>query len=318
MTPRKILAIRNDRMGDLLMSLPAVHRIRQTFQKASLSLLLHKDLEPLLQEHPDIDQLLTWNPKEGKGWSGIFQWARRLKKERFDAVVIFNPTRLFHVATFFAGIPIRIGYRRKWGGLLTGSLPDTKASRGLREVDYNLELIGLLGIAPSSEEPVLVLPRRENTEQEVDELLKRHGLWASNCLVAFHPWTSNPTKGWPLDSFQGVIRNLRTHGQPVLVIGGHEEQPVMERWRSSLPQGTVDLVGKVPLRALPALLSRCTVLVSNDSGPVHVAAAVGTPTIVVAPKTHAELLSRWRPLGKGHRILLSPSTDEVTEALCVS
>ena len=317
--PLRILLIRTDRMGDLLLSLPAVHAVRTFFPKMEIALLVQKGLEPLIKGHPDIDDILMYRPEGGKGWKGIFRWAWQLRKHRFHMVIVLNPTRLFHIATFLAGIPTRVGYKRKWGFLLSASILDTKAVRNSHEVDYNLELVRLLGIPPS--DPVLALPKREEADLEVQRLFQFHSIALSSRPIALHPWTSNPTKGWPLESFQEVVQRLSHLNwlkQPILIIGGEEWIPAMKQWglpELNGPTPVINLVGQVSLSVLPALLRRCTALVSNDSGPVHVAAAVGTPTVVVAPQSHASLLARWRPLGNGHQILLSPTPEEVVAAL---
>ncbi len=300
-------------MGDLLMSLPAVHAVRQSFPNAQVSLLILKGLEPLLEKHPDTDQLLSWNPDEGQGWGSILRWGRRLRAHRFDAAVVLNPTKFFHAAIFLAGIPVRTGYRRKWGFLLNRSIPDTKAVRHRHESEYNMELVQQIGArAPK---PVMELPDRPETNRQAQQLLASHHIPELSHPIAIHPWTSNPVKSWPADSFQRLADRLRVTGRPVLMIGGPEFRASMEGWKVSLPQDIADLVGHTPLQILPAVLRRCAVLISNDSGPVHIAAAVGTPTIVVAPQEHGEILNRWRPMGPNHRILLSPTVEDVLQAV---
>lgn len=313
---RRILMIRTDRMGDLLMSLPAVHAVHAAYPAAERWLLVQRGLEPLLEGHPDITRLITWDPREpaGRGWGGILRWGWRLRRIQADAVVVLNPTKLFHAAAFLAGIPVRIGYRRKLGRLLTDGLPDTKAARGLHETAYNLELVQRLGGIPLGD-PVLALPRRPALEAEAERILWERHLLAAGRPVAIHPWTSHPAKAWPLDRFAEAAGRLVATGVPVLIIGGPEESPRMARARAGLPEQAVDLVGQVPLRLLPALLRRCAALLSNDSGPAHVAAAVGTPTVVVAPGAHAPLLARWRPLGPAHQLLLDPTVEAVLQAL---
>lgn len=307
---RRILFVRTDRMGDLLMSLPAIHAVRRAFPQAETQLLLQKELAPLLEGHPDLDRLLPFEPKQASGWSGIFRTARRLRRERFDAVIVMNPTRLFHAASFLAGIPLRIGYRRKLGLLLTRSLPDTKASRDLHESQYNLELVGLLGIpAP---EGTLRLPARQEAEAEARQLLAEHRVPDGQPVIAVHPWTSNPAKSWPLDSFWRTVGVLRKGSHPLLLIGQSSPE---EAGRGSIPAGLVDLTDKTPLAVLPSLLRRCAALLSNDSGPVHIAAAVGTPVVVVAPREHARQLERWKPLGPGHRILIDPTVEQAAQAV---
>ena len=306
---RRILFVRTDRMGDLLMSLPAIHAVRRTFPETEIHLLIQKELIPLLEEHPDLDRLLPFEPKKSGGWGGIVRAASRLRRERFDAVIVMNPTRLFHAASFLAGIPLRIGYRRKLGFLLTRSLPDTKVSRNLHESQYNLELVRLLGIPVP--EGTLRLPERPEAEAQARRLLAAHDCAAGQPLIAVHPWTSNPSKSWPLDSFWRAARSLGKGNRRLLLIGQSQAGSASP---SSLPSELVNLTGKTSLEVLPALLRRCAFLLSNDSGPVHVASAVGTPAIVVAPREHARQLERWKPLGTGHRILIDPTVEEVVAA----
>ena len=295
------------------MSLPALHEIRMAFPKTSITLLLNEAVEPLLEGHPDADQFLYWGVKEGQGWWNILRWTGKLRKERFDAAIIFNPSRLFHVATFLAGIPLRIGYRRKMGILLNRSIRDTKASRTSHEIDYNLELARLLGLSPST--PVLCLPKRPDAEAEAGRILESVGHSSSCRPIAIHPWTSNfartEHRRWPLESFQNLAITLKDCGQPILIIGSPEFSSLMDTWELKGICGVTNLVGQIPLKVLPALLRRSSVLISNDSGPVHIAVAVGTPTIVVASKSQAPVLNRWGPRGPEHLVLLAPSVEEV-------
>ena len=301
--PKRILLVRTDRMGDLLMNLPAIQAIRQYFPNTHIALLLRQDLFPLLEGHPAVDQLIPYDPAQGQGWTALWHWGRKLRPFRFDAVLIFNPTRLFHAAAFLAGIPQRMGYRRKWGFLLNSSLEDTKSIRRRHEVGYNLELLELLGIHHPS--ATLSIPTTADQEAQARALLEE-----DSTPIALHPWTSNPAKALPLDFFENVAGELSRQGRRLLWIG----EPGPEIERPSRSEGTRDLTGQVPLRLLPALLKQCGILISNDSGPVHVAAAVGTPTIVVAPQAHAPVLKRWAPVGPGHTLLLSPSVQQVVTA----
>lgn len=311
----RILVVRNDRMGDLLMSLPALDELRKAFPKAEISLLIREELKPLLEHHPDVDRILTWDDKQGTGWGESLRWGRLLRKFRFDVAVILNPTRFFHVAVFLGCIPVRVGYGRKWGFLLTRRHPDDKSRRLLHEAQYNLELIELLGVAVGK--PHLSLSVNAAATQEARKLLESCAVTPSHRgMVGLHPWTSNPVKSWPLDSFDKLAAALEEAGFGVVLMGQTQGPGDLHAGIQKTVEGRmVNLVNRVPLRLLPALLKQCAVLVSNDSGPIHVAAAVGTPTIVVAPASHAALLRRWRPLGEKHQILLDPTVDEVAAAV---
>lgn len=306
---RRVLIVRNDRMGDLLMTLPAVQQIRQGFPGCRVTLLIRRELESLLNDHPSCDQILGWDPAQGQGWGAALRWAARFRNESFDAAVIFNPTRCFHIAAALAGIPIRIGYRRKWGFLLSHSIPDTKAGRSLHEAQYNLELLPLLGLTPSP--PILDWPAQADAAEKTNRFFQEAGLAPSTSPVALHPWTSNTEKSWPSERFRDLAQRLAGARHPLILLGGPEESAGWELWKSGFPPSAVDWVGKLPLDLLPSVLRRCALLISNDSGPVHVAAAVGTRTLIVAPREHAAQLTRWKPLGSSHHILLSPSVEEV-------
>ena len=309
----RILFIRTDRMGDLLMALPAVHLLREVFPRAEISVLVQKGLASLLESHPDINRIFEWDPAKEAGWISLIRFSLIVRREKYDIAVISNPTRFFHVAVFLAGIPTRVGYRRKAGLLLNRSLPDTKAVRDLREFEYNLELVSLLGISKSP--PQFFLPKRPEKEKLADEILCRNGFSLTDRPVALHPWTSNPVKEWKRGNFEELARQLTNHGQKVIVIGGEESRDEAARWIIPSRHMFLNLVGAVSLDILPSLLRHCSILVSNDSGPVHVAAAVATPVIVVAPEVHAPLLERWKPWGDENVILLSPSVEHVIEVL---
>ena len=273
-----------------------------------MTLLVKKGLEPLLEDFPDADRIRTWEPGSGRGWRAILRLSARLRRDRYDAVVIFNPSRLFHAASFLAGIPVRIGYRRKLGALLTRSIPDTKHLRSRHEAEYNLELAQLAGAVC---EPItLSIPVPQRKREEVCILLPACAVEpgpGAPGIVGLHPWTSNPAKAWPLERFEALASRLAGHGITVWVVGEPEH-------RSQHFDGK-ELVGKIPLRLLPAVLQRCAVLVSNDSGPVHVAAAVGTATVVVASRSHARQMERWRPLGERHAVLTDPTPEQALQAV---
>ena len=249
----------------------------------------------------------------------VLRWARRLSKENFDVAVVSNPMKFFHLVVFLARIPVRVGYRRKWGFLLTKSCADTKSMRDRHESEYNVEIVSLLEgvsskelhlpqINPSS------LPIHPDSEEFVRKVLSEH-LTERMDLVAVHPWTTNSKTAWDIDRFIDLINSLLKENLAVLVIGSPEEMVLWSKHKTHVKGTILDLVGKVPLRHLPALLHSCAVLVSNSSGPAHIAAAVGTPTVVVGPDSFKSNSQRWHPLGSNHVTLISPSVDQVVSAV---
>jgi ADP-heptose:LPS heptosyltransferase len=145
-------------------------------------------------------------------------------------------------------------------------------------------------------------------------LLASHAVSERSKVVAVHPWTSHPKKQWPLDRFAGLIARLgAVPNVAVVVVGGQEEQGEAARLLEVHRGRAINLVGQLSLRQLAACLKRAAVLVSNDSGPVHVAAAVGTPAVVLFGTTDpAAGPRRWGPWGQGHTVICRERMDQIT------
>ena len=320
---RHLVAIRTDRLGDVLMNLPAINALRRRFSHATITLVVREPLSDLLRGQPGIHDVQPAPPAWFTGWLGTVRMAWRLRQGRYDAAVILNPTRAAHIASFLAGIPIRVGYARKWDFLLTDTLPDRKQETARHEVEYNLELVALLGAAPRADElhPTLTVPPHDR--EQVHRLLRDVGLTHQKPIVAIHPWTSDPVKQWPLTSMAELIEILgRDERLELVLIGGAEEEEHARHFLAGLRTPIASFVGRLSLKQLAALLRTCQTLVSNDSGPVHVAAAVGTPTVTLfTGRRPAATPLRWGPRGAGHVILAGPhpempiSVEEVIAAV---
>ena len=309
---RRMLWVRTDRLGETLLNLPAAAALRAGLPAASLTWLAHPDLAPLLARIPWIDEVLVAPQGARQGWwIRALRLGERLRARRFDLAIISNSKRELHLAVWRAGIPIRVGYDRKWSFLLTHRLPDRRGLGVRHEVEYNNELIHLLGLPTQT--AMWRWPRLEPEQREVQQLLSQQGVQPAEWLVAVHPWTSNPLKQWPLARFRELVRRITERlAVRVVVIGNTDEEIQVQ---AVLPDGVsaANLVGRLTLEQLAALLQQVRCLVSNDSGPVHLAAAVGTPTVVLFGTTEAATSpGRWGPWGSGHVVIWKPSMEEIT------
>ena len=305
----RILFIRTDRLGETLLNLPAIAALHAARPEAAITLLVHPDVQPLLKEIPGIAEVWTHAPGP-RAWWWLRAWrlARRLRRAGFDLAIISNPMKELHLAVWLAGIPARVGYARKWGRLLTHRVPDGKALGQRHEVEYNLELLRAVGMPTAV--PAWWLPRRPADEEAVARVLAQRGIAAADSVLVIHPWSSNPVKEWPLDRYHQVVRQLASQGaRRMVVIGGPEERL---RARAVAGWPVVDFVGQLTLPQLAALLRRATLMLSNDSGPVHVAAAVGTPTVTLFGTVEAATgPQRWGPWGQGHAVIWKPSMEAI-------
>ena len=317
---RRLLFIRTDRLGETLLNLPAIAALKRALPQASITLLAHPDLASLLAGSPVIDEVLAYQTASPGQW-GVRAWelGRMLKPSRFDLAIVSNPKKELHAGVWLAGIPCRVGYGRKWGGLLTHRIEDRKALGERHEVEYNLDLLRVLGLPVADLQ--WPLPAFEQERVRVSQLLDELGVKSSDDLIAVHPWTSNPQKQWSVERYAALIRQfLAGSSSRVAVIGGPEEQS--RAGRLALPSERAhDLVGRLTLRQLAVFFTRCRLLLSGDSGPVHLAAAVGTPTIVLfGTSDPATGPRRWGPWGTKHTVIWKPSmetlgVDEVWRAI---
>lgn len=308
----RILFIRTDRLGETVLNLPVVAGLKQHFPKATVTFLSRPELTPLIGQAQGVERVLAYEEGMPRWWlARAVRLALRLRPERFDLVMISNPRKDLHLATWLAGIPCRVGYDRKWGWLLNRRLPDRKALGERHEVEYNYMLVTALGLPDSI--PSWRFPALLHAQDEVMQLVEQQGVNSSESLVVVHPWTSNPVKRWPVERFRAVIETLSQRlGVVPVVIGGPEEQKPGEVLLRPKRPRVVDLIGRLSVVQLAALFQRARLLVSNDSGPVHVAAAVGTPVVVLfRTEDPATAPKRWGPWGAGHTVLGKRSLEEI-------
>ncbi len=146
---KRILIVRTDRIGDVLLSTPVIKNLRDAYPNAYIAMMVSPYAKEIVDGNPYLDEVITYD-KDGKhkGWLRSAKFAKRLGQKKFDLALILHPTNRVHLVTFFAGIKKRVGYNRKLGFLLTDRVEHTKQLGQKHEVEYNLDLVRYLGIAP--------------------------------------------------------------------------------------------------------------------------------------------------------------------------
>ncbi len=302
---RNILAVRNDRFGEFLLNIPAMRALKELYPQTKLTLAVNSAVSELAGAVECVDAVVVWDEVKGN-----------LRKDKFDLCVILNPTKEAHIACFFAGIPVRVGYNRKWGFLLTHKLKDAKSPGDRHEVDCNLELVGLIGARTQN----------KSISIKVDETLFPE--LSGQKIIAIHPFTSDPVKQWPLERFKELARRIAQETKVKVVLVGRSEDrglspngdcPHSQSPLAIVPlvldagDGIIDMVNKTSLAELAALLKRCSLLVSGDSGPVHLAAAVGTPVVALFRNDlPGKTARRWGPWGEGHIVIEKSSLEDIS------
>lgn len=320
-TPEKILVIRLDRIGDVLLSTPALHALRKAYPQARITAMVRPPCQELLEGHPALTDVLVYD-KTGlhrSTWATL-AFAARLRRERFDLAVILHPSRRSHWIPFLAGIPQRIGFDRKSGWLLTTRLPHIKHEGRYHELDYTLDVLAASGVQIDGVERRPTMAVSAAARQRVARWLTEQGVVSATQLVAIHPSASGPEKRWPVDRFAALAdRVIQEAGLRVVIIGGPDGVPDADAVRRAMRQAPLVAAGALNLQELAALLSRCRLLISNDSGPVHVAVSQGTPVISLFGRTRPGVNpERWRPLGPHDRILCREPISELSVEEVVS
>ena len=301
----RILVVRTDRVGDVILTTPVIAALKEAFPQAHLAVLISPATRELLKDNPYVDEILEDDRKgRHRGFLGFHALADEIKKRKFDVAFVFHTKKRTNFLCFWTGIPQRVGYRNnKLGFLLTHPLTDTRPQGLKHESEYCLDILRSLGIPVKN--PATYLVVNIQNQQWAQEFLKSAGMGAQETLVAIHPGASCISKRWMPERFAEVADELQLRrGVRVVFIGGGENLDLMRRVHAALKNRIIDATGTTSLGQLAALLKRCRLLISNDSGPVHMADALGVPVISIFGRNQAGLSPvRWGPLGAKSKIL---------------
>lgn len=301
---KKILITRTDRLGDVLLSTPVFKAVRDAYPKSHIAVMVRPYTRECVDGNPYIDEVLVYDKRgQHKSLFSSLIFALNLKKRSFDTAIILHPTNRANLVTFLAGIPERIGYNRKMGFFLTKKIPHKKETGRKHELEYTLDIVKAMGIKPKDTE--IYMPIREDVQNRIDRTFSSCGILPKDKLVAMHPSSSCLSKKWNIERFAKVADTLIKEDKvKIILVGGPDGKIDAEKTKRYMKEPVIDFSGKTTIPDLAALLKKCSLFISNDSGPVHVAAAVGTPVISIFGRSDAGLGPiRWGPTGRYDIIL---------------
>ena len=304
MDPKRILITRTDRLGDVVLSTPVIRHMRKLFPDAYIAFMVRPENRDVVANNPDLDEVIIYDKRGSeKSLWGAFLFARRLARKKFDTAIALHPANRAHMALFMAGIPSRIGYDRKMAWLLTKKVPHLKQRGVKHEIDYNFELLERAGFDTAGADGKPYIVRSDEDKRLVDAVAADRGL--GDNIIAVHAGASCPSKRWMPGRFARAADSLRArYGSDIVLVGGDETSNLSEEVAGAMERKPVDLTGMLRVGELAEILSRCRLFVSNDSGPVHVAVAVGTPCVVIFGRKDPGLSpERWGPYGDANVIL---------------
>ncbi len=278
---------------------PALRALKRAYPESNVTLLLRPLVAELMETHPYVDTCIVDTKNRGR-YRSLRELTRRIRRAAFDVAVVLHPTSFRNaLVPFLARVPMRVGTNVNGRGmLLTASLMDDTS---VHEVHRYLRVLQLLDIDTS---PDFLEFWHTGTERRIiQDLLDAENVSSTDKLIALNLGTTWRTKRWDIANFAEVIEQI-SHLAPdvrIVLTGSLNELALMEALPTSLP--IINLVGKTSILQLGALLERCEVCLTCDSGPMHIAAAVGTPTVSLFGPTDPV---RHKPYGTGHTIIEKP------------
>ena len=284
----RILILSAAGLGDFVLGTPALRAIRQRFPGACIWILTIPEVKLLAERCPYVNEVRTMNLRQsrsavawmlGPGRRELTRLIRELRGMRFDIAV-----NLYEVATWAGGLRMAAFLRAVGSARTVGRGSEgrgvgfdlTSMAEG-HETDAQLGVARLIGAPPTSEYPELWVRAEDRAVCHL--LLLRHGISAADPVVCLHAGSARPEARWPAERFAEVGRRLAEAGGRVVLFGAHGDRALCASIANAIP-GAISLGGETSLPVLAALLQRSALLVTNDSGPMHMAAALGVPLVV--------------------------------------
>ena len=300
--PKRILIVKLSSLGDIVQSLPVVALLHEKYPVAEITWIANSKYIELLELVPDINKVI---PFERTRWGKALRFYKTLKefigfirnirRQHFDLVLDLQGLFRSGLITFLSRAPNRIGFAEaREGAFLFYNHKIEVPSKKINAVERYLRLAKYLGCEPMGlyKEPVF------NINPVFERLFKQ-----DQSYIAINPGGRWLTKHWPVQRFVQLIDKLqKRYGIKMVLVGDENDKSIAADIVSQAKIPVTDLTGKTNLRQLTSLLGGCKLLITNDSGPMHLAGALGKPVVALFGPTDSLLTGPW---GKRHRILQS-------------
>jgi ADP-heptose:LPS heptosyltransferase len=285
----KLLIIRTDKIGDVILSLPVAQTIRASVPDAEIHMMVAEPITDLLSEQPFIDGIIPYHNK------GIRNVTRILRNGHYDTAILLHPTFPLSLELFCARIPRRIGTGYRWYSfLMNNRIFEHRRSSEKHEIEYNLGLLKPLGIAQIKKQPVLSIS--PEMKERAKRMLGSAGIdWRNFILI--HPGSGGSTLPLPEQSYKQLVSLLVRRADSGLVLTGSiDEKEATERVREGIEERAITMAGKTTISELAGIISLARLFIGNSTGPMHIASATGIPIVAFFPPSRANRKTRWAPL----------------------
>jgi heptosyltransferase-2 len=286
--------------------------LKRRFPGAKISVLVRQYTRELVEHHSCVNEVLVYEHEDSlvSLWSTLMS----VRSRDFDAAIIpyprFRPTLIL----FLAGIRIRVGSGYRWYSFLFNRrIFEHRKDARRHEVEYNLNLLQALGIT-ADREPEFEFAIPPRAQEVADAVLARNGVAVSDRFAVLHPGSGGSAREWPAEKFSMLGSQLiHELALKVVVTGGKGEEALVRKVVNGIDGPRAAVAGELSLMELGALIRRAKVFVSNSTGPMHIAAAVGTPVVAFFPPILQCSPIRWGPYMQRKKIFVA---DAMSCPLC--
>jgi ADP-heptose:LPS heptosyltransferase len=314
--PQNILVIDFGQLGDVVLSLPALAAIRQRFPQARITVALGKSCAPVVDLSGYADATLVVDRvalRDGpKPWAvlRIARLVKEVRRARFDFVIDLHSLSETNLLGFLSGASDRLYARRAGRSLdfLSNFRPQPAVEdRSRHATDRYLSVLAPLGVKDAPRVPRL--RTRSADDEAVEQMLKREKAHTGAPLIGLFPGAGHPSRRWPLERFAELAGKLvRETDVRIIVFAGPEERALVKEMREMFPKGSI-IFDRLTIPQLAAALARLSVFISNDTGPMHIAAAVNTSVVLLLDRRAPD---SYLPVEGRHQIIYSSAINDVT------
>lgn len=306
--PKNILIVRTDRIGDVVLSIPMAELVKKKYPDCKISYFIRNYTSELLIGNPFTDEVII--AEEENGEILLRKNLDKIKSKHFDACIVVNPTFKIALLMFLAGIRNRIGTGYRWYSVLFNhKVYEHRKYGDKHELEYNINLLEKIGIEPKkiSEQFNFYLKIDESNSQKIDSLLSEKGYKAGNKIIIVHPGSGGSSVDLPKEKLIELTKLLSgIENISIIITGSKAESNLCKKFE--VDKSVINLAGDLNISLLIALINRSDIFISNSTGPMHIAAALGVYVIGFFPKILACSEKRWGPYTE-KKSIYNPTID---------
>jgi len=305
MSRQKILLVRTDRLGDIILSTPVATALKKNFANVHVTFLARHYTAEILRCQPHVDEIIEIDGAEIGG--KIRRLVQALRRRNFDLAIFLYPRPQLAWAVWLSGIPQRIGTGYRWFSFLFNQrVFEHRKTAARHEAEYNLRLLQPLGISTTDVEFHFALAKIER--ERVEAKLNALGVGANPVIL--HAGSGGSSRDWPPEYFARLADLVqREFGAQIILSGASNETELIDHIHRQTTTKPLSLCGRLTITEMAVLCQRAAVFVSNSTGPLHLAVMVGTPIVAFYPPIQACRPERWGPYGRLSDVLMSQQNE---------